>query len=80
MYGHYARYTTDAAKSFRTARVIEDVAATVTGCALTAYAALGQCRLSRTDGVIDAEGTLSFLQVNVAPGVTGTPLMPQAMA
>lgn len=41
---------------------------------------MGLSGLSRTDVVIDAEGTVWFLEVNVAPGMTETSLMPQAMA
>ena len=80
MYDYHARYTAGATEFFCPARVTEDVAAAITDCALTAHATLGLSGLSRTDVVIDAEGTVWFLKVNVAPGMTETSLMPQAMA
>ena len=35
---------------------------------------------SRTDVIVDPSGTPWFLEVNVAPGMTGTSLFPQALA
>ena len=80
MYDYHARYTAGATEFLCPARVAEDVAAAITDCALTAHAALRLSGLSRTDVVIDAEGTVWFLEVNVAPAMTETSLMQQDMA
>ena len=40
--------------------------------------AFGLDGLSRTDLIVDADGTPWFLEVNVAPGMTETSLLPQA--
>ena len=40
--------------------------------------ALGLDGLSRTDLIVDDAGTVWFLEVNVAPGMTETSLLPQA--
>ncbi len=42
--------------------------------------ALGLRDLSRTDLIVDAEGSPWFLEVNVAPGMTETSLVPLAVA
>ena len=45
---------------------------------MAAHRALGLAALSRTDLIVDADGTRWFLEVNVAPGMTETSLLPQA--
>jgi D-alanine-D-alanine ligase len=80
MYDYHARYTAGATEFFCPARVTDDVATAIADCALTAHAALGLSGLSRTDVVVDTEGTVWFLEVNVAPGMTETSLMPQALS
>src|SRR4029450_9871526 len=47
--------------------------------ALTAHRTFGLRHLSRTDLIVDADGTPWFLEVNVAPGMTETSLLPQAI-
>jgi D-alanine-D-alanine ligase len=44
--------------------------------ALDAHAALGLRDLSRSDLMIDEDGTVWFLEVNVAPGLTETSTVP----
>ena len=46
--------------------------------AIAVHRTLGLRHLSRTDMILDAEGTAWFLDVNVAPGMTETSLFPQA--
>jgi D-alanine-D-alanine ligase len=46
--------------------------------ALTAHRAFGLRHLSRTDLIVDRDGHSWFLEVNVAPGMTETSLLPQA--
>jgi D-alanine-D-alanine ligase len=45
---------------------------------VTAHKALGLRDLSRSDLVVDADGVPWFLEVNVAPGMTETSLVPLA--
>ena len=80
MYDYHSRYTAGTTEFFCPARLTEDVAEQVSDVALTAHSALGLSNLSRTDVIVDAEGTVWFLEVNVAPGMTETSLLPQAIA
>lgn len=80
MYDYHARYTAGATEFFCPARLSEDVAAAVADVALTAHAALGLSDVSRTDMLVGDDGTVWFLEVNVAPGMTETSLLPQAVA
>jgi D-alanine-D-alanine ligase len=74
-YSYEARYTAGLTQFFIPAR--GDVSAAVE-MALTAHRHLGLRDLSRTDMMIDADGVPWFLEVNVAPGMTETSLLPQA--
>lgn len=80
MYDYHARYTAGATEFFCPARLNNDVASAVSDVALTAHSALGLSDLSRTDVIVDADGTVWFLEVNVAPGMTETSLLPQAIS
>ena len=80
MYDYHARYTAGATEFFCPARLSEDIASAVADVALTAHTALGLSDLSRTDMLVDSGGTVWFLEVNVAPGMTETSLLPQAIA
>jgi D-alanine-D-alanine ligase len=62
------------------ARLDDAVAKAAAEAALTAHETLGLRDWSRSDLIIDAEGTPWFLEVNVAPGMTETSLVPQALA
>ncbi|MCM3661149.1 D-alanine--D-alanine ligase [Georgenia satyanarayanai] len=77
-YDYDARYNAGRTEYFVPARL--DAAATRAACdaAVAAHRALGLRDLSRTDLVVDAEGTPWFLDMNVAPGMTETSLYPQA--
>jgi len=80
MYDYHARYTAGTTEFFCPARFNDDVSAAVSETALTVHGALGLSDLSRSDVIVDADGTVWFLEVNVAPGMTETSLMPQAIA
>lgn len=80
LYDYNARYTAGTTEFFCPARLSSDDTQRVNELALTIHAALGLEDYSRTDVILDAEGTLWFLEVNVAPGMTETSLMPQAIA
>ena len=77
-YDYDARYNPGRTEYFVPARLSDEVAGRVAEAALAAHAALGLARLSRTDLIVDADGTPWFLEVNVAPGMTETSLLPQA--
>ena len=80
MYDYHSRYTAGTTEFFCPARLSDGVATAVSDVALTAHSALGLRDLSRTDVIVDVEGTVWFLEVNVAPGMTETSLLPQSIA
>jgi D-alanine-D-alanine ligase len=47
--------------------------------AIAAHTVLGLRDLSRTDLIVDADGTPWFLEVNVSPGMTETSTLPLAL-
>ena len=77
-YDYDARYNPGRTEYFVPARLPDEVRGRAADAALAAHRALGLARLSRTDLVVDADGTPWFLEVNVAPGMTETSLLPQA--
>ncbi len=77
-YDYDARYNPGRTEYFAPARLDADVTARVQDVAVRAHKALGLRDLSRTDVVLDADGVVQFLEVNVAPGMTETSLFPQA--
>lgn len=77
-YDYDARYNAGRTRYFAPARLDEATSRAVQDVAVRAHQALGLERLSRTDLVVDAEGTPWFLEVNVAPGMTETSLLPQS--
>ncbi len=77
-YDYEARYTAGATQFVVPAQVGADVAEACAKAAVTAHEALGLRDLSRSDLVIDASGVPWFLEVNVAPGMTETSLVPLA--
>ena len=80
VFDYAARYTAGATSYFAPARLPSAVLDAAADAALTAHTALGLRDLSRTDLIVDAEGVPWFLEVNVAPGMTETSLLPMAAA
>ena len=80
IYDYTARYTAGTTEFFVPARLDEALLQAVARDAVTAHRALGLRDISRSDLIVDAEGTVWFLEVNVAPGMTETSLFPQAVA
>ncbi len=78
-YDYTARYTAGTTEFFVPARLEPRVLEAAVEAALTAHRVLGLRDYSRTDLIVDAEGTCWFLEVNVAPGLTETSLVPQAL-
>jgi D-alanine-D-alanine ligase len=79
VYGYDARYVAGATEFFCPARLTTEAARAVADAAVTAHLAFGLRHLSRTDLIVDREGRPWFLEVNVAPGMTETSLLPQAV-
>ena len=58
----------------------DEAAAECARVAVLAHEALGLRDLSRSDLMVDADGQVWFLEVNVAPGMTETSTVPLAVA
>lgn len=80
LYDYAARYTAGTTEFFCPARLPEEAEMQAQAMALNAHLLLGLRDWSRTDLIIDAEGQPWFLEVNVAPGMTETSLVPQALS
>jgi D-alanine-D-alanine ligase len=78
-YDYSARYTAGKTEFYVPARLSGEVAREVASIAVTAHTALGLRDLSRTDLIVDADGTPYFLEVNVSPGMTETSTLPLAL-
>lgn len=76
VYDYTARYTAGSTEFVVPARLSDELAAECARVALVAHQALGLRDLSRSDLMIDTEGTVWFLEVNVAPGLTETSTVP----
>jgi D-alanine-D-alanine ligase len=76
VYDYTARYTAGSTEFEAPAKLDDAVAAECARVAVAAPEALGLRDLSRSDLMIDAEGTVWFLEVNVAPGLTETSTVP----
>lgn len=77
-YDYDARYNPGRTEYFAPARLTPADAERVAQAAIEAHRALGLRHLSRTDLILDSGGETQFLEVNVAPGMTETSLLPQA--
>jgi D-alanine-D-alanine ligase len=78
-YDFTSRYTAGTTEFFSPARLAPEVATEAARIALLAHEHLGLRHLSRADLMVSPDGTVSFLEVNVAPGCTETSLLPQAV-
>ncbi|MBW8805058.1 MAG: D-alanine--D-alanine ligase [Catenulispora sp. 13_1_20CM_3_70_7] len=78
IYDYAARYTAGMTEFFTPARLSTAETEAVKEVAIRAHNALGLSCISRTDLILDADGTAWFLEVNVAPGLTETSLLPLA--
>lgn len=78
-YDYSARYTAGTTQFFAPARLSNAVAEQAAATALSAHTALGLRDLSRSDLIVDPNGDVWFLEVNVAPGMTETSLFPLAV-
>ena len=76
VYDYTARYTAGSTEFVVPAKLSNELAAECARVAVVAHEALGLRDLSRSDLMIDADGTVWFLEVNVAPGLTETSTVP----
>jgi D-alanine-D-alanine ligase len=80
VFDYEARYTAGLTTYYTPARLTDGVAAAAADLAVTAHRTLGLRDISRTDAIVDAEGAVHFLEVNVSPGLTETSMLPMAVA
>ena len=78
-YDYAARYTAGTTEFYVPARLADDVAGRAADAAVAVHSLLKLRDWSRIDFIIDAAGTPWFLEANVAPGMTETSLVPQAL-
>lgn len=76
IYDYTARYTAGSTEFEVPAKLDDAVAAECARVAVAAHEALGLRDLSRSDLIVDVDGTVWFLEVNVAPGLTETSTVP----
>lgn len=79
VFDYTARYTPGLTEYHTPARIPDDVAAHAADLAVTVHRELGLADLSRTDAIVDADGAVHFLEVNVSPGLTETSMFPMAV-
>lgn len=79
IYDYNARYTAGLTEFFAPARLSPQSRAEAGDMALTVHRVLGLRDFSRIDMIVDDEGLPWFLEVAVAPGMTETSLLPQAL-
>jgi D-alanine-D-alanine ligase len=80
VYDYSARYTAGSTEFEVPAKLDDALTAECGRVAVAAHQALGLRDLSRSDLIVDAEGTVWFLEVNVAPGLTETSTVPLSVA
>ena len=78
MYDYAARYTAGLTNFHTPARLDPKATSAVAELAIAAHELLGLRDVSRTDAIVDENGTVHFLEVNVSPGLTETSLLPMA--
>lgn len=76
VYDYTARYTAGSTEFEVPAKLEDDLAEECARVAVAAHRALGLRDLSRSDLMVDEQGTVWFLEVNVAPGLTETSTVP----
>jgi D-alanine-D-alanine ligase len=79
VYDYAARYTAGLTTWHTPARLDVEATDRLSRTALAAHAALGLRDMSRVDLIVDSAGAPHVLEVNVAPGMTETSLLPMAV-
>lgn len=78
-YDYDARYNPGRVEYFAPARLDATQTAAVEAAALAVHRSMGLADLSRVDMILDADGVAQVLDINIAPGMTETSLLPQAV-
>lgn len=79
-YDYANKYQAGATKEVTPAELPEDVTKKMQAAAEKSYQILGLHGYSRVDFMIDADGTIQFIEANTLPGMTPTSLLPQEVA
>ncbi|MTD14849.1 D-alanine--D-alanine ligase [Nakamurella sp. YIM 132087] len=79
VFDYESRYTAGLTTYFTPARLSDESAAAAADLAIGAHRELGLRDVSRTDAIVDADGRVHFLEVNVSPGLTETSMLPMAV-
>ena len=77
-YDYSNKYTSGATEYIVPAEIPDDIAAMIGDYAVKAHEALGCRAYSRSDFRLTPEGKAYILEVNTAPGMTATSLVPKA--
>jgi D-alanine-D-alanine ligase len=75
-FDYHAKYTPGATEEICPAPLTPDLTRQVQALAVAVHRALRADPLSRTDFIVDAEGTPQVLEINTIPGMTATSLIP----
>jgi D-alanine-D-alanine ligase len=78
-YDYTARYTVGQTEFYAPARLPDAAADAAAKAATCAHSALGLRDISRTDMIVNENGEVQFLEVNVSPGMTETSTLPMAL-
>lgn len=79
VFDYDARYTAGLTTYFTPARLTATAATAAAELAVAAHQTLGLRDVSRTDAMVDADGEVHFLEVNVSPGLTETSMLPMSV-
>lgn len=79
VFDYDARYTAGMTNYHTPARLGAAEQQAAAELAVAAHRILGLRDVSRTDAIVDADGAVQFLEVNVSPGLTETSLLPIAV-
>ncbi len=79
VFDYESRYTAGLTTYYTPARLSPDAATAAAALAIGAHRALGLQDVSRTDAIVDADGRVQFLEVNVSPGLTETSMLPMSV-
>ena len=77
-YDYTNKYTAGATEYIVPAKVEDDIVGCISDYAVRAHKSLGCSCYSRSDFRVDSEGHVYILEVNTAPGMTATSLVPKA--
>jgi D-alanine-D-alanine ligase len=80
VFDYEARYTAGTTTYHTPARLSDESSRAAADLAVAAHRTLGLRDVSRMDAIVDAQGIVQFLEVNVSPGLTETSMLPMAVA